>query len=69
MATKKTVKTVNGSVTVDPAASYRLTLAKAVSFLGQPMRPSDKNIEVTGEALLAIAATAAEGAIVDATQI
>lgn len=69
MAAKKTVKTVNGSVTVDPAASYRLTLAKAVSFLGQPMRPSDKNIEVTGEALIAIAATAAEGAIVDAAQV
>lgn len=70
MPTKKTVKTVNGTVTVDVEATYKLTLAKAVSYLGQPLRPSDQNIKVTGEALLAIGATAAaEGAIVDAAQV
>lgn len=69
MTAKKTVKTVNGTVTVDVSASYVLTLAKAVSYLGQPLRPSDTNIKVTGEALLAIGATAAEGAIVDAAQV
>jgi hypothetical protein len=69
MAARKTVKTVNGTVSVDAEAMYVLTLAKAVSYLGQPMRPTDKNIKVTGEALIAIGATAAEGAIVDAAQV
>lgn len=63
------VETANGSVSVDAEAKYKLTIAKAVSYLGLFMRPSDRNIEVTGEALLAIAGDAPEGAIVNVEKI
>lgn len=73
MTAKKTaapsIMTVSGAVTIDPAASYRLTLAKAIKAHRHVMRPDDRNIEVTGEALLALAADAPEGAIVDAAQV
>lgn len=73
MTAKKTtnaVETVNGSVTVDPAKSYRLTLAKALKVPGDHvLRPADRNIEVTGEILLLAAADVAEGVIINATPV
>ena len=71
MTAKKapSIKTEEGVVTVDAEASYRLTLAKPVTYLGHTMRPSDRNIDVTGEALVALAADAPEGAIINATPL
>jgi hypothetical protein len=73
MATKakpaNTVMTASGPVTIDAEATYRVTLAFAVRYLGQWLRPSDRNVQVRGDALLIIAETARDGAIIDATQI
>lgn len=68
MTAKKppSVKTVNGTISVDPEAYYRITLGKTVKSAGHVIRPTDTRIEVTGAALIAIAADAEEGAIVDA---
>ena len=74
MVTKKKpaaneVATANGIVVVDPDATYGVTLASAVRFLGQWHRPSDKNIKFRGDALLTMAADAREGTIVDVSQV
>lgn len=63
------VATSKGSVAIDPAAHYGVTLAYAVRYLGAWIRPSDRNIKLRGDALIAIAASAREGTIVDATPL
>jgi hypothetical protein len=56
-----------GSTTIDPAKTYKITLAKAIPFGGIWLRPSDKTIRVSGEALATILET--EGVVIDATEI
>lgn len=72
MAARKapnSIETAKGTVVVEESATYKITLAKAVSHLGHVMRPSDRNIKVSGAALIAIAKEAAEGAIADAEAV
>lgn len=71
MTAKKTpsVETANGAVSVEAEATYKITIAKAMTYLGLVMRPSDTNIKVTGEALLAIGRDAPKGAIVNVEKI
>jgi len=63
------VATMNGSVSVDVETTYAVTLAFAVRYLGQWIRPSDRNIKLRGDALLAVADSAREGTIIDATPL
>lgn len=56
---------IGGSkVEIDPTVEYRLTLGSAISIGSHKMRPSDRNIKMLGENLLAVAKVY-PGAIVD----
>lgn len=64
------VVTAGGAtVTVDPAATYRLHLARSVKYLGHVMRPGDRNIRVIGSVLMEIAKTAGEGTFIDVEKV
>ena len=72
MAARKTaaeaatkITTLKGEITVDEAATYRVSLAAPVRALGRWYRPSDRNVKFRGDVLLAVAAEA-KGAIADA---
>lgn len=54
-----------GSVTIDPDKTYRLTLTKSVNFLGRWLQPSDRNIKVTGAALIDIILPGVSEGVVD----
>lgn len=57
------------SVAIDPEKTYRLTLSRSINFLGRWLQPSDRNIKVSGSALIEIILPANEGAIANAEEI
>ena len=63
------VATLDGSVTIDPDTMYRLELGFAIRHVGVWFRPSDKNVRLRGDVLLAVAATAKEGTFLHVTPV